>query len=182
MRTPFICSKAYIPAFMMLLIFLFTTIPVSAQRGDDAERASKNGKTEGTIDTVKVVLEYGRPKVKERVIWGGLVPYDKMWRTGANEATTIFFDKDVTIEGKKLAAGTYALFTIPGKEKWTIIFNKNAKQWGTKSYDEGQDALRIKVTPTSIEHVEEMTFAIEGSKISLHWEKLAVSFAVKAAS
>ncbi len=161
---------------------LLTTPPLMAQRGDDADRVSKNGKTEGTIDGIDIVLEYGRPKVKDRQIWGGLVPYGEVWRTGANEATTISFSGDVLIEGQKLAKGEYALFTIPGKDKWTIIFNKVAKQWGAFKYDKSQDVLRVDVTPETGEPVEEMTFVIEDSNVVLEWEKLRVPFKVAAAS
>ena len=168
--------------FVALVIAMMMTLPVLAQRGDDADRLSKNGKTEGVIDGVETVLEYGRPKVKDREIWGGLVPYDKVWRTGANEATTISFSADVKVEGKTLPKGIYALFTIPGVEKWIIIFNKTAKQSGAFNYDEGQDALRVEVVPASGEHVEEMTFIIEGSSIVLVWEKLRVSIDIAAVS
>jgi hypothetical protein len=168
--------------FVVFMTAMMTTLPAMAQRGDDADRLSKNGKTEGVIDGVETVLEYGRPKVKGREIWGGLVPYDKVWRTGANEATTISFSADVVIEGKTLPKGTYALFTIPGVEKWIIIFNKTAKQSGAFGYDEGQDALRIEVVPESGEHVEEMTFIIEDSSIVLVWEKLRVSIDIAAVS
>ena len=168
--------------FVMFVTAMMTTLPAMAQRGDDADRISKNGITEGVIDGVETVLEYGRPKVKGREIWGGLVPYDKVWRTGANEATTISFSADVVIEGKTLPKGKYALFTIPGVEKWIIIFNKTAKQSGAFGYDEGQDALRIEVVPASGEHVEEMTFIIEDSSIVLVWEKLRVSIDIAAVS
>ena len=169
---------------MFLLLFLagfFTMEPVLAQRGDDTDRKSKNGKTEGTIDSVDIVIEYGRPKVNDREIWGGLVPYDTVWRTGADEATTISFSKDVLIEGQKLPAGKYALFSIPGKEKWTIIFNKVANQWGAFKYDQSQDALRVEVKPEANEMVEEMTFVIDPPNVVLEWEKLKVPFKVAAA-
>ena len=159
-----------------------TTMPVLAQsRSDDSNRKSKNGKTEGTIDGVEVTLEYGRPNVGDRKIWGGLVPYGKVWRTGADEATTITFSADVTIEGEKLAAGTYGLFTLPGEDEWAVIFNKVAEQWGAFDYDAGQDELRVKAKPRAAEHVESMEFEIEGSSVVLRWEKLAVGFTVAAA-
>ena len=151
-----------------------------AGRGDDADRVSKNGKAEGTIDGVEVALEYGRPNVKGREIWGGLVPYGKVWRTGANEATTISFSAGVTVGGEKLAAGTYGLFTIPGEDEWTFIFNKVADQWGAGSYDQGQDALRVTATPAEADHTESMEFVIDGSSVVLRWEKLAVGFEVAA--
>jgi len=155
-------------------------MPALAGRGDDADRASKNGKTQGTIDGVEVTLEYGRPNVKEREIWGGLVPYDKVWRTGANEATTISFSGNVTVGGEKLAAGTYGLFTIPGEDEWTFILNKVADQWGASKYDAGQDALRVSAKPSEAEHTESMEFVIDGSSVVLRWEKLAVGFEVAA--
>ena len=132
---------------LAVLALALLAMPAFAGRGDDADRASKNGKTEGTIDGVEVTLEYGRPNVKGREIWGGLVPWDKVWRTGANEATTISFSADVTVGGETLAAGTYGLFTIPGEDEWTFIFNKVAEQWGAGSYDAGQDALRVSAKP-----------------------------------
>ena len=166
---------------LIVAILIILVMPVLAERGDDTARKSKNGKVEGTIDGVKVMLEYGRPKVNGRVIWGDLVPYDKIWRTGADEATTITFDQDVNVEGKPLAAGTYSLFTIPGQEEWTVVFNKVAKQWGAFKYDAAQDALRVKVKPTTAEHMEEMTFLIDGNKVVLRWEKLSVPFVISAA-
>jgi len=168
-------------ALIALAALLVTALPALAQRGDDADRASKNGKTEGTIDGVTVTLEFGRPNVKGRQIWGGLVPYGQVWRTGADEATTITFSADVMVEGEMLAAGTYALFTEPGEDEWTVIFNKTAKQWGSFRHDAGQDALRVSATPKAVEHVESMNFEIVDSWVVLRWEKLAVPFAVKKA-
>ena len=168
----------------LLLITALATalaIPALAERGDDKDRKSKNGKTEGTVDGVDVTLEYGRPKVKERTIWGGLVPYGKVWRTGADEATVITFGADVHVAGNKLAAGRYGLFTLPGEKEWTVIFNKTADQWGAYDYDPKQDALRITTSPKEAEHVEEMEFMLEGSSVVLRWEKLAVAFEVKKA-
>ncbi len=155
-------------------------LPVLAERGDDANRKSKNGKTEGTIDGVEITLEYGRPNVKGREIWGGLVPHAKVWRTGADEATTISFPAEVTIQGEKLAAGTYGLFTVPGEGEWVFVFNSVADQWGAFSYDAGKDALRVTAKPMAAEHVESMEIVIEGSSVVLRWEKLAVGFEVAA--
>ncbi len=132
-----------------------------------------------------VTITYHRPGVKERVIWGDLVPYDKIWRTGANNATTIEFSGDVTIDGNKLAAGKYGLYTIPGKAEWTFIFSKQNSLWGAGGYKESEDALRIKVKPGSgPHHCEWMNFGFadlsDGSaKVVLRWEKLMVGFTVK---
>ncbi len=164
------------------LILALIALPVlAAGRGDDANRKSKNGKTAGVIDGVEITIEYGRPNVKERKVWGGLVPYGKVWRTGADEASTISFSSGVTIGGQKLAAGTYGLFTLPGEDEWSFVFNSVADQWGAFSYDAGKDVLRVTAKPQAAEHVESMEFVIEGSSVVLRWEKLAVAFEVAAA-
>ncbi len=155
--------------------------PALAERGDDSDRASKNGMASGTVDGVEVTLEYGRPNVKDREIWGGLVPYGKVWRTGADEATTITFGGDVMVEGQELAAGTYSLFTIPGEEEWTVIFNEVAEQWGAYDYDESKDVLRVTVSPQEHEMVEAMDFAVGDGGVTLMWEELAVPVAITAA-
>ena len=173
--------KISVISMLVIALLVVSVMPAAAERGDDSKRKSKNGKVEGTINGVNVTLEYGRPKVNGRTVWGDLVPYDKLWRTGADEATTIAVDKDVNIEGKKLAAGTYSLFTVPGKAEWTIVFNKVAKQWGAYRYDKGQDALRVNVKPAAAEHVEELTFEIKGNNVVLRWEKLSIPFSVSAA-
>lgn len=165
-------------AILVLTTLLFTAPDARAERGDDADRASKNGETIGTIDEVEITLEYGRPNVKNRTIWGGLVPYDKIWRTGANEATTIELSEDVLVDGNPLAAGRYSLFTIPGEEAWTVIFNRQADQWGAFKYEAEQDALRVTAVPRQIEHVESMDFVIEDSQVVLRWEKLAVPITI----
>ena len=152
--------------------------PAAAERGDDTDRASKNGRTTGTIDGVEIVIEYGRPNVKSRKIWGALVPYGRVWRTGADEATTISFSADVAVEGEPLAAGRYGLFTLPERDEWTVIFNKVADQWGAFNYDAAKDALRVKVRPQPAQHAESLDFVIDGSAVVLRWEQLAVSFRV----
>jgi Protein of unknown function (DUF2911) len=134
----------------------------------------------GKIGETSVTVSYCQPAVKGRKIWGDLVPYGQVWRTGANDATVIEFSNDVMIEGKKLAKGKYALFTIPTEKDWTIVFNKDAKQWGAYSYKEGSDVLRVQVSPKkSAAMTERMTFAVNKSAVDLTWENLAVSFSVK---
>lgn len=172
-------KKLAVSAFATLLVL--AAVPALAVRGDDAKRLSKNGHAEGTAGGVGVVIEYGRPNVKGRVIWGDLVPWGKVWRTGADEATTIAFDRDVTIEGKPLARGTYGLFTVPGEKGWTVVFNKVADQWGAFDYDARQDALRVEVAPRPHEATETLTFTLEGDAVVLRWEKVEVAFRVGAA-
>lgn len=171
-------TRRLVTTLFILLSLCLTAAPMLAERADDADRKSKNGKAEGTIDGVHVVVEYGAPQVRDREIWGDLVPFGEIWRTGADEATTITFDAPVTIQGKALAAGTYSLFTIPNKDSWTVIFNKEAKQWGHYKYDQSKDALRVEVKPKSHSQVEALTFAVKGNKVMLHWDELAVGFTV----
>lgn len=167
---------------VLCALLIAFTLPTFAERGDDADRKSKNGAASGTLDGVEVSLEYGRPQVREREIWGGLVPHGKVWRTGANEATTITFGTDAMVEGQAIPAGTYSLFTIPGESEWTVVFNKTAEQWGAFNYDSGQDALRVTVEPRAHDHVEAMDFSVGDGQVVLMWEKVAVPFKVTAGS
>lgn len=166
--------------FVVVVAVALSIGPIWAQRGDDANRLSKNGKTQGTIDGVEITVEFGRPSVKERTIWGGLVPYDRVWRTGADEATTISLGSEASIEGQTLAAGTYSLFTIPGETAWTVVFNRVAEQWGAFNYDESQDALRVTVDSQSTDFVETLDFEIDDSHVVLRWADLAVPFEISA--
>lgn len=170
-------KRRLLTCLFVLLTLAFVT-PLVAERADDSERKSKNALAEGTIDGVQVSVAYGAPQVRGRKVWGGLVPFGEVWRTGADEATTITFSHDVTIEGKKLAAGTYALFTIPTETSWTFVFNKVAKQWGAYKYDQSEDALRVNVDTAGHDMVEALTFQIDGDHVNLHWEKLVVGFQV----
>lgn len=161
-----------------------TMMPLAGFAQDNkANRASPPDKVSQTIGDATVTIEYSQPSVKGRTIWGEVVPYDKVWRTGANEATTFEASADVNIEGQTLEAGKYTLFTIPGKDEWTIIFNKQTGQWGTQ-YNEEEDALRVKVKPMKAPTMtEKMTFDIsDKGKVSLMWENLMVNFKVKPAS
>ncbi len=137
-----------------------------------------------TIGDLKIDINYNSPSVKGRDVWGALVPYGKVWRTGANNATTFEVNQEVLINGETLAAGKYSLFTIPSDGEWTIIFNKEANQWGAYSYDKGQDALRITTkTGKTQEMVEQMTFEVGDNDenvgvVSFMWENLKTSFSV----
>jgi len=146
-------------------------------------RVSPKSSVMQTVGLTDVTISYSRPGVKGRTIWGDLVPYDKVWRTGANEATIITFSNDVTINGKALPAGTYSLHTQPGKSSWSFIFNKKAEQWGSYSHDPAQDALRVDAVPTSGPLVEWMTFSFplvgtDSATVELAWEKLRVAFTI----
>lgn len=141
-------------------------------------KPSPPAETSVTVNGTKVTINYSQPAVKGRTIWGDLVPYDVVWRTGANEATWIEVSEDVEIEGQTLKAGKYGLFTIPGRDEWTIIFNTTWEQWGAYEYDASKDALRVTVTPAQVqEKSERMTFNIsDDGKVDLLWDKLKVSF------
>lgn len=166
-----------------VLLGLFALAGASwAARGDDKERKSKNGRVEGSTGGVQVVLEFGRPNVAGRKIFGALVPYGQVWRAGADEATTISFDKNVVIEGQALAAGRYALFLIPTEGDWTVVFNRVAEQWGAFKHDPASDALRVTVKPAAHAMTETLEYTLSGDRVELHWDTVAVGFAVKAAS
>ncbi|WP_246011890.1 DUF2911 domain-containing protein [Chryseotalea sanaruensis] len=124
-------------------------------------------------------MVYHRPSVKGRKVMGDLVPFGQVWRTGANDATTITFDKAVTIEGKALAAGTYSLFTIPTENEWTIIFNSEAKQWGAYKYNDENDVLRVNVKPGKAEFTELFTISVDKGSVNILWENTSASFKVK---
>ena len=175
--------KALFVAALVLVASMLVAAPASAQL--KLPRVSQHSVVTQTIGLTDVTITYSRPGVKGRAIWGDLVPYDKVWRTGANEATTIVFSRDVTIEGKPLPAGTYSLHTIPGKSAWTVIFNKKADQWGSYEYSEADDALRVQVTPSAGANVEWMEFSFpdvknDSARAELAWEKVRVGFNIGA--
>ena len=152
----------------------------------DTTIKSPRKELKGTVDGVDVTINYGSPSVNQRTIYGDLVPYGKVWRTGANEATRITFAQPVVVgtEGTELAAGTYSLFTMPdSKDDWTIIFNKTAEQWGAYDYADADDVARVQGTATEVSSMaERMDFALEGNDIALMWADLKVSFPVAAAA
>jgi Protein of unknown function (DUF2911) len=168
-------------AAMLGAIFMLLSAPANAQ-DDKAKRPSPAATASATVGTAMLKIDYSRPSVKGRKVWGEMVPMGQVWRTGANEATTFETDKPVMIEGKELPAGKYALFTIPGEKEWTIIFNKDAKQWGSYQYKQDKDALRVMVKPMKSEKlVEQLTFAIDPKGVvNFMWENVQVSFKVKA--
>ena len=128
-----------------------------------------------------VRIDYHRPAVRGRAIWGALVPYGQVWRAGANEATVLTLSHPARIDGHDLAAGAYALFAIPGRERWTLVFNREARQWGAFNYHADQDALRLDVTPVYAAYQEYLEYGIHVTgadrlRVELAWEKLSVGF------
>ncbi|HEX6901780.1 MAG TPA: DUF2911 domain-containing protein [Thermoanaerobaculia bacterium] len=149
----------------------------------DLPRPSPNATVTQMVGVTEISIHYSRPGVKDRKIWGELVPYGEVWRTGANENTTIKFSTPVKIGGQELPAGLYGLQTIPTEGEWTVIFSKDADQWGAFSYKPENDALRIQVKPQPAEFRERMAFDFEdvtddSAQVVLHWEKLKVPFTV----
>jgi len=136
-----------------------------------------------TIGLTDIAIVYHSPGVKGRTIWGGLVPYNEVWRAGANENTTIACTDPVKVDGHDLAAGTYGFHAIPGEREWTLIFSKNFTSWGSFFYDKSEDALRIKVKPIEGSFTEWLTYDFTNREetsvvIELKWEKIVVPFRI----
>jgi hypothetical protein len=147
---------------------------------DKSKRPSPPATVTATIGSANIEIEYSRPSAKGRIIWGDVVPYGQVWRTGANEATTIELSTDVKIEGQAVAAGKYALFTIPGESEWVIILNKDYEQWGAYNYAPEKDVLRVNVKPEKLgEPVEVFTIAITDQTVKLSWADMAASFSIQ---
>ena len=146
--------------------------------------ASPRAETVQTVGLTEISVNYHRPAVNDREIWGAVVPYDQVWRAGANENTLISFGSDVSIEGRPLTAGTYGLHMIPGTEEWQVIFSKDTTAWGSFSYDEEMDALRVGVKPQEAEFQERLFYTVddltnESATLNLRWEKIRVPLRVE---
>ena len=180
------------------LAFLLAALPSAAQRPSpliyddptfewldnrdpDSPRTSPNASVGLQLGSTRVMVAYGSPGVKGRRIFGGLVPYDRIWRTGADEATTITLNGDVLVGGQRVAAGAYSLFTIPSPSEWTIILNRKNNQWGAFSHDTSDDVLRLKVKPEEAEFRERFTIGFDdidtedfSAVMVLHWDRTKV--------
>jgi hypothetical protein len=142
---------------------------------------SHPGSSHDTVRTKNLVMTYGRPTMKGRVIFGKLEPYGKVYRMGADEATTITFDKDATFGGKAVKAGTYAMFGIPGEKQWTIILNSQPKQWGlAHDKNKDKDVLQVEVPVVMLSApVEKLTFALSSKGMTFEWEKTKLFVPIK---
>ncbi len=148
-------------------------------------QASPEASVTQTVGMTEITIRYHRPAVNKRKIWGGLVPWGEVWRAGANENTTISFSSPVTVEGQKLAAGTYGLHMIPTEKDWTVAFSNVSSAWGSFSYDAKEDALRVTVQPKKTDFEERLSYTFEdptdGSVTAfLRWEELAVPLRIAA--
>ncbi len=150
----------------------------------DLPRLSPKASVSQTIGYTNITIDYCRPAVKARTIWGGLVPYSQVWRTGANEATTIQFTSDVTVDGNKVPAGKYSLFTIPAIDVWIVILNKIDKQWGAFNYKQEDDLMRFNVKPVKGSFTERLLFSFSNLTdnsvdVLMNWENLQISFKIE---
>ena len=158
-----------------------TTTSLNAQ---ELPQPSPVAEVEQRVGLTDITISYSRPSVKDRTIWGELVPYGEVWRTGANKNTIITFSADVTIEGNAIKAGSYSIFTIPNEDSWKVMINTDIDGWGIGNYKEENNVATFSVKPMENQHVESMQFsfdAVNGNDavLSLSWASLKVSFTVK---
>ncbi len=190
-------KKLYSVGLLALFILgIASCSPKSTESGQDEDMVENGEATEeqeesrpspleikdGEIAGKAFKIQYGSPAVKERMIWGDLVPYNVVWRTGANEATYVDLAEDMTVEGKSLAAGKYSLFTIPKENgSWTVIFNSEWNlEHGHFQYDEKNDVLRVEVMPVWEENSQErLSIDIESPGIVIRWEKLKLPITIQ---
>jgi hypothetical protein len=171
--------------FLQTLSFFVLAVFFSLSSCAQNPPASPPAKASGKIGDANVTIDYSSPSVKGRQIFGGLVPYDKVWRAGANTATSLETDKDLMIGGKKLPAGKYSLFATPGEKEWTIILNSETGQWGIKrggeaNRDPAKDVLTVKATPRkSASMNERLAYVVNPDGIVLQWENVEVPIAIK---
>ena len=189
---------SFFTLFALAASLLFS-LPSSGQAQDDEVRKSLQASVTQKLGAdTDITINFSRPGVKGRKIWGDIVPYGMYpgvkysnnkpypWRGGADENTTITTSKDISVEGKKLAAGKYGIHMIPSETDWIVIFSKKNEDWGSYSYDEKEDALRITVTPVKAPHEEWLTYGFDhlastSATAFLHWEKLKVPFKIAVA-
>ena len=156
------------------------------EQEQEPERISPHETASTMLGEANISITYGRPYKKERVIYGGLVPFGEVWRTGADEATTLETDRDLMVGELHVPAGTYSLFTVPGESEWTLIVNKVAEQWGAFRYDEAEDLGRVPMSvSTSEEMTEQLTIAVEAGEgqngtLSIVWDQTVATVALVA--
>ena len=169
---------------LFLIIFLLGWLVQQIYAQPQYPRVSPGASVSQIIGITKVTVNYHRPGVKNRLVWGGLVPLDKIWRAGANEATTIEFSHDVTIGDQPVPAGKYSFFILPTTKSATIILNKNADLWGTYGYNEENDLLRIKAKLDFLDHQEWLIYTFEhltpsSADLVMRWEDFGIRFTIK---
>ncbi|SDP19502.1 Protein of unknown function [Mucilaginibacter sp. OK268] len=161
------------------LLFAFVLL-TSVAFAQDKKPASPHDSTTAVVAGSTIKIKYGSPYVKGRKVLGELVPFDKVWRAGADSATSITTSKAIKVEGKTLPAGRYAFFMIPSKSgTWTIIFDKDPKQWGAYTYKESNDALRVTVKGKTVPKTESLVYTINKKGFSLKWDTFEVPVSIK---
>src|SRR5438045_899997 len=175
--------KSLLLSAVVAAFFLGAASPANSQTDLDLPLASQAAQVKQRLGVTDVTITYHRPLVNGRKIWGALVPFGQVWRAGANENTRVEFSTPVSVEGKPLPAGTYGLHMIPNADTWTVIFSKMAVAWGSYSYNQSEDALRVDVKPRPIEMEDALEYEFEGLKpdsvaVTMKWEKVAVPFRV----
>jgi hypothetical protein len=159
---------------LAIMAMLFSASLVYAQQ-DKSKRASPPVQIKGKVGKVDVTIDYSSPAVNGRSVFGSLVPYGQVWRTGANEATWIELSAPLKVQGQVLAAGKYAIFTIPDKDEWTVIFNSNWNQWGSYSYKDSENVLTVKAKPAKVNNVEKFTIELgKDGTMSISWADVKV--------
>ena len=170
---------------IVCLLMLFTVVQLNALSQIKMPQASPNSKISQQVGLTTIHLNYSRPGKKNRKIFGELVPFGSVWRTGANNPTTLEFDIDLKVNGLPLRAGKYAMYTIPEKKSWTIIFSNNTELWGAMGYDPADDALRINVPVNKLKKtVETMNISFSkltdsGAQLNIAWDKTSVGFQIE---
>jgi len=168
----------------VVCVTTLATRPLAAQNIQGLPRVSPRAVLTQTVGITDITIDYHRPSVNDRDVWGALVPDGAVWRAGANDNTTITFGDDVKVEGKELAAGTYGLHMIPGEGGWQVIFSANSTSWGSFSYDEAEDALRVEVQAGEAPFTEQLRYQFDavgadGATIALIWDKVRVPIQVE---
>ena len=169
--------KKNYPVKVLAIILIGLMLPNLLKAQDDkSKRPSPPATVTGKIGDATITIDYSSPSVKGRKIFGGLVPYGKLWRAGANEATIFSTDKDITVEGKKLPAGKYSFFATPGENEWTIFFNSVTGQWGDKqggdaNMDPSKTVLSVVVKPKKLNDLsEKLVYSVKDNGVDLRWE------------
>jgi hypothetical protein len=163
-----------------LFLTLSLSVAFSATQAQlDLPQPSPKAIIKQTVGLTDITIDYSSPAVKGRTVWGDLVPYGQLWRTGANMATKVTFSKDVIINGKNITAGSYSLLSIPDKDMWTVMLNKDSELRGLSGYAQEKDVVSMRVKPQSVSHRERLTFLVtdytnDGGNISMEWEKVKI--------
>lgn len=180
-------NSRYVLLFCCTGLLSMASLASAQQAGPEVPQPSPHARVEQRVGLTDFSIDYSSPAVKGRKIWGELVPFDKPWRTGANASTKLTASRDFTFGGKPVPAGTYALYTIPGKTAWQVALNTGLETWGNEGWDAKKDVARVTITPQTIKGRERLTFVFsdttdDGVRIELEWEKVRIAIPVSVAT